>query len=228
MSTPLPTKNGDKRPPTTRPIVRLDLFSSAIASRASKTWRRRGPVVCRTRTFWTRAFWRRIQMDDVMMKRAKTTLRDALCLPRCAGTSARSWPWSGPRRTRRRCSILCCSRERERESGEMLVCREKQISETRSRVQKSTCVFDHDDARFVSSGTKRTTPTTKRVLQKIETTRERRSKTGDDRSIDRSIDALLVIFTISFALTTRDHQRPKHSRIFRVLLFQKKRGRRRL
>ena len=161
--------------------------------------------VSNTGTFWTRAFWRRIiQMDDVVMKRAKTTLmRDALCLPRCAGTSARSWPWSGPRRTRRRCSILCCSRERERESGEMLVCREKQISETRSRVQKSTCVFDHDDARFVSSGTKRTTPTTtKRVVQKIlETTREKTLENNGGRSIDRFY-ALLVIFTISFALTT--------------------------
>ena len=78
--------------------------------------------------------------------------------------------------------------EREREEAARCYSREKQISETRSRVEEYMCVFDHDDARFVSSGTKRTTPTTKRVLQKIiETTRERRSKTGDDRSIDRSI-----------------------------------------
>lgn len=173
-------------------------------------------------------------MDDVVMKRAKTTLmRDALCLPRCAGTSARSWPWSGPRRTRRRCSILCCSRERERESGEMLVCREKQISETRSRVQKSTCVFDHDDARFVSSGTKRTTPTTKRVLQKIETTRERRSKTGDDRSIDRSILRTLGYLHHLFcfdddAKGTTNAQSTLEYLGYYYVRKEKKRGRRRL
>ena len=45
--------------------------------------------------------------------------RRSLCLPRCAGTSARSWPLSGPRRTRRRCNILCfffASFERERKA----------------------------------------------------------------------------------------------------------------
>ena len=203
MSTPLRTKNGDKRPPTTRPTVRLDLFSSAIASRASKKWRRRGPVVCRTRTFWTRAFWRRLQMDDVVMKRAKTTLmRDALCLPRCAGTSARSWPWLGPRRTRRRCSILCCSRERERESGEMLVSREKNKSPRRDRASKRVHVSSTTTTRVLSLlGRKEQHQRREESIAKDNRDDERKTLENGGRSIDRFY-ALLVIFNISFALTT--------------------------
>jgi|TARA_B100000073_G_scaffold197981_1_gene163930 hypothetical protein len=126
-------------------------------------------------------------------------------------------------------------RERERKRRDVSVCREKQISETRSRVYKSTCVFDHDDARFVSSGTKRTTPTTKRVVQKIiETTREKTLENNGGRSIDRFY-ALLVIFTISFALTTTQKGPPTTNAQstleylgYYYVRKEKKRGRRRL
>lgn len=163
--------------------------------------------VSNTGTFWTRAFWRRLQMDDVVMKRAKTTLmRDALCLPRCAGTSARSWPWSGPRRTRRRCSILCCSRERERESGEMLVCVEKNKSPRRDRASKRVHVSSTTTTRVLSLlGRKEQHQRREESIAKDNRDDERKDARKQRGTIDRSIDrfyALLVIFTISFALTT--------------------------
>lgn len=145
-------------------------------------------------------------MDDVVMKRAKTTLmRDALSVYLDVRALQRDHGHGRAPDVPGADAAYCVVRERERERKrrDVSVCREKQISETRSRVYKSTCVFDHDDARFVSSGTKRTTPTTtKRVVQKIlETTREKTLENNGGRSIDRFY-ALLVIFTISFALTT--------------------------
>ena len=189
--------------------------------------------VSNTGTFWTRAFWRRIiQMDDVVMKRAKTTLmRDALSVYLDVRALQRDHG-HGRAPTTRADAAYCVVRERER-SGEMLVCREKQISETRSRVCKRTCVFDHDDARLSLLGRKEQHRRRRREWCKRYSRRreKRRSKTtGDDRSIDFTHSWLSS--PSLFALTTTQRTTNAQSTLeylgYYYVRKEKKRGRRRL